>query len=48
MNTHTFENKECYEIDELYVKEGLLDTLVDAVYVLLLENSFRMNQYTDN
>ncbi len=41
MNTNTFENKECYEIDELYVKEGLLDTLVDAVYVLLLENSSR-------
>ena len=41
MNTYTFENKECYEIDELYLKEGLLDTLVDAVYVLLLENSSR-------
>lgn len=41
MNTHTFENKECYEIEELYLKEGLLDTLVDAVYVLLLENSPR-------
>ena len=41
MDPKTLSNHNCYKIDELHLDKGLLDTLVDAVYVLLLENSPR-------
>tara|TARA_B100000963_G_scaffold165487_1_gene143777 strand:- start:3 stop:848 length:846 start_codon:yes stop_codon:yes gene_type:complete len=41
MDPKTLSNQNCYKIDELHLDRGLLDTLVDAVYVLLLENSPR-------
>ena len=36
-------NQQCYKYDNIYFKEGILDEIVDAVYVILLEGSNRTN-----
>ena len=35
------EIKKCYKFDNIFYKKGFLDNIIDAVYVLLLENSGR-------
>ena len=36
-------NQLCYKYDNIYFKEGILDDIIDAVYVILLEGTHRTN-----
>ena len=40
----TNQNHLCYQVDTINFRQGLLDRIIDAVYVLLLEGSDRTNQ----
>ena len=36
-------NQLCYKYDNIYFKEGILDDIIDDVYVILLEGTHRTN-----